>query len=62
MDLRVQAPEPGSYVPLRKIYKNPKQTTMYTMELLRNRVTDFIERNTFQIVVLEDGDSGTKST
>ncbi len=61
MSLVITQPTEGSYVPLKRMFKDPKQWSISTIDLLHSRIMEIIVAHEFEFKI-EDGLLPTKDT
>lgn len=54
MELAVTQTDPGSYVPLKRMYRDPTIWCVATIELLYNRVMEIVQENEMKFEVEGD--------
>lgn len=51
MSLVITQPTEGSYVPLKRMFKDPKQWSISTIDLLHNRIMEIVEAHEFKFKI-----------
>ncbi len=52
--LKVVDPEPGSFIPLRKMYQNPDQLVHFTIGLLQYRLMEEVAKHEWKFVIMDN--------